>query len=220
MVSSSNAVPTTTIDAENLDKTFSGRPVLRGVSLRAAEGLTAVSGRNGSGKTTLLKILAGLLRPSAGAVRVQRDGHALTGSERRLAVGWTGPDLALYGELTAIENLEFFRKVGGRPLPRSEVERRLADVGLAAAAARRVEEFSTGMKQRLRVAFALLFDPPVLLLDEPMTGLDIEGREMVHRVVAHARRRGVVVLASNDERDFVVPEQRVELSRETVDGRQ
>ena len=79
------------------------------------------------------------------------------------------------------------------------------------AAQRRVEEFSTGMKQRLRIAFALLFDPPVLLLDEPMAGLDLDGRETVFGVVAAARRRGPVLLASNDERDFVDPEQRIEL---------
>ena len=64
------------------------------------------------------------------------------------------------------------------------------------------------MQQRLRIAFALLFDPPVLLLDEPMSGLDTDGREMVQRVVAAARTRGAVVLASNDERDFVEPDQR------------
>jgi len=68
------------------------------------------------------------------------------------------------------------------------------------------------MRQRLRLAFALLFDPPVLVLDEPMSGLDTEGREMVQRVVARARTRGPVILASNDERDFVDPEQRIALS--------
>ncbi len=81
---------------------------------------------------------------------------------------------------------------------------------------RHVEEFSTGMRQRLRVAFALLFDPPVLVLDEPMAGLDAEGREMVQRVVARARTRGAVVLASNDERDFQAPDKRIELSSRPV----
>lgn len=213
MVSSSPRVPTTTtLSAENLAKRYSGPPLFSGLSFSAARGLVAVSGRNGSGKTTLLKILAGLARPSAGSVEVVRDGAPLSGTERRLAVGWAGPDLALYGELTAVENLRFFLRAAGRPAPADDLRRRLRESGLAESAiGRRVEEYSTGMRQRLRIAFARLFDPPVLLLDEPMAGLDVEGREMVHRVVDEARREGAVVLASNDERDFVEPDQRVEL---------
>lgn len=202
-------MPTTTISAEKLSKSFSGTPLFSDLSFTAAGGLVAVAGANGSGKTTFLKILAGLLRPSAGRVRIE---PAATSAERRLAVGWAGPDLSLYGELTAEENLLFFRTAGGRDAPLPDIRRRLAEVGLAEEAMRRrVEEFSTGMKQRLRVAFARLFDPPVLILDEPMIGLDPEGRETIARVIAAARREGVVILASNDERDFVAPEQRVEM---------
>jgi heme exporter protein A len=206
-------VPTaTTLRAENLDKTFSGPPLFSNLSLTVVSGLTAVAGRNGSGKTTLLKILAGLVRPSSGRVRVERDGHPLSDSERRLAVGWAGPDLTLYGELTAEENLLFFRRAAGREEGLEQIRRRLSDTGLARRAiARRVEEYSSGMTQRLRIAFATLFDPPLLLLDEPMTGLDTEGREMVYRVVSLGRQRGAVVLASNDERDFLEPEQEIVL---------
>jgi heme exporter protein A len=213
VVSCVAAVPTTTIAAENLDKSFSGVPLFCGLTFAASRGLVAVAGKNGSGKTTLLKILAGLARPTAGRVRLELEGGpALTTSERRLAVGWAGPDLALYGELTAAENLLFFRRAAGRAASAGDARRRLAEVGLADAAMdRRVEEFSTGLKQRLRLAFARLFDPPVLVLDEPMAGLDLEGRETVLRAVADARRLGPVFLASNDERDFIEPEQRIEL---------
>ena len=207
-----NRVSTTTLSAEHLDKSFSGPPLFSGLSLRIDRGLLAVSGKNGSGKTTLLKILAGLLRPSSGTVRVERDGRALSGEQRRLAVGWAGPDLALYGELTAIENLRFFRVAAGRDPDSPPLRRRLTDSGLAEGSLDRpVEEFSTGMKQRLRLAFALLFEPPVLLLDEPMSGLDAEGREVVRNLIADARTRGAVVVASNDERDFIDPEQRIDL---------
>jgi heme exporter protein A len=206
-------VPTTTLAAENLEKSFSGAALFSGVSLAVSEGFVAIAGRNGSGKTTLLKILAGLARPSAGRVRVERSGGApLTAAERRLAVGWSGPDLALYGELTAEENLVFFRRAAGFAADAKDVWRRLAEVGLAEEARRRrVEEYSTGMKQRLRIAFARLFDPPILLLDEPMQGLDVPGREVVLGIVAAARKSGAVVLASNDERDFMDPDRRVEL---------
>ncbi len=212
MVSSIRRVLSTTLIAENLAKSFAGPSLFSGFSLQVESGLTAVTGRNGSGKTTLLKILAGLLSPTAGRVRIERDGRALAGDERRLAIGWSGPDLAFYGDLTGEENLHFFREAAGHALPDVEIRRRLAETGLAEAAmGRRVEEYSTGMRQRLRIAFALLFDPAIVLLDEPFTGLDVEGREIVHGLVAAARRRGAVVLASNDERDFVEPDRRVAL---------
>lgn len=213
MVSSPDAVPTTTtLSAENLDKRFTGPPLFSALSFEAARGLVAVSGRNGSGKTTLLKILAGLVRPSSGRVSLSRGGAALTGRERRLAVGWAGPDLAFYGELTGEENLSFFRRANGLPAESSELKRRLRDAGLADdAIGRRVEEYSTGMVQRLRIAFACLFDPEILLLDEPTAGLDAQGREMVRRTVEESRREGTVVVASNDERDFVDPDQRIAL---------
>jgi heme exporter protein A len=205
-------VSTTTLAAESLDKSFAGPPLFSGLDLRVETGLVAVTGRNGSGKTTLLKILAGLMRPTSGRVRVERGGRPLEEPERRLALGWAGPDLALYGELTAEENLAFFRRAAGRPASREDIRRRLSEAGLAEESySRRVEEYSTGMKQRLRIAFAMLFDPPLLLLDEPTAGLDAEGRARVLSVVDSARRTGAVVLASNDERDFVAPESRIEL---------
>jgi hypothetical protein len=124
-----------------------------------------------------------------------------------------GPDLALYGELTGTENLRFFLRAAGFPADDADIRQRLSETGLSPAAGeRRVDAYSTGMRQRLRLAFARLFDPPLLVLDEPFTGLDAEGRELVHRLVADARRRGAVVLASNDERDFVEPDGRLELS--------
>jgi ABC-type multidrug transport system ATPase subunit len=143
---------------------------------------------------------------------VRRDGRDLGGAEKRLAVGWAGPDLELYGELTGEENLRFFRRAAGFPAEDDAIRARLEAVGLPAAAARRpVEAYSTGMRQRLRLAFAMLFDPPLLVLDEPYSGLDAAGRAIVKSAVADARRRGAVVLASNDERDLENPEGRIEL---------
>jgi ABC-type multidrug transport system ATPase subunit len=203
----------TTIAAENLSKSFSGRPLFSDLSFSASTGLVAVAGRNGSGKTTLLKILAGLLRPTSGRVRLETEAGAPDSpTARRLSIGWAGLDLQLYGALTGVENLRFFRQAAGHDGEDGELEGRLEAVGLGEAARRRVEEYSTGMKQRMRIAFATLFDPPVLLLDEPMAGLDVEGREIVRRAVAAARERGPVLLASNDERDFERPDRRIDLS--------
>src|SRR5262245_11159973 len=213
MVSSMDTVRSTKLSAEYLAKSFSGTPIFEGVSFEAGAGLLAVAGPNGSGKTTLLKILAGLLSPSRGRVRLERDGRALSGDERRLSVGWAGPDLELYGDLTGEENLRFFRKAAGVPAEDGAIRARLEAVGLPpAAAGRPVDAYATGLRQGLRLAFALLFDPPLLILDEPYSGLDTSGREIVQRVVAEARTRGAVILASNDERDLANAERRVDLA--------
>ncbi len=214
LLSFAGDVLATTLEAIDLSKSFAGPPLFSQLSLRVEKGLVAVTGRNGSGKTTLLKILASLLRPSCGTVRLLRGGSELSADERRLAVGWAGPDLSFYEDFTAFENLRFFRRAAGLPAHKMELETRLADTGLAQAAGRRVGAFSTGMKQRLRIAFALLFNAPILLLDEPMAGLDAEGRTTVETIISTRRTTSPVVLASNDARDFSSPEQIIELGRD------
>lgn len=204
----------TALEIVEVSKSYVGPPLFTGLTFTAERGLTAIAGRNGSGKTTLLKILAGLARPSGGTVRVLSAGRELSGDAKRLAVGWTGPDLAFYEDFTAEENLAFFRRAAGRTPDLEDLKRRLAEVGLEGAAlSRRVGAFSTGMQQRLRLVFAALFDPPILLLDEPTLGLDLEGHAAAARLVAAQRERGAVIVASNDERDFAAPDLRIELGR-------
>jgi ABC-type multidrug transport system ATPase subunit len=207
------------IEARELTKAFGGPALFARLSFRVDSGLVAVTGKNGSGKTTLLKILASLARPSAGSVSVRRAERELFGDARRMAVGWSGPDLAFYEDFSAVENLAFLSRAGGRPAPPEDLARRLKAVGLSGAAARPVGAYSTGMKQRLRIAFALLFDPPLILLDEPMAGLDSEGRAIVEDVVEKGRRGGVVFVASNELRDFAGPDQVVQLGRKTENGK-
>src|SRR5262249_28265771 len=149
------AVSTIALDIEGLSKSFGEHSLFSGLTFRVDTGLTAVQGRNGSGKTTLVKILASLLRPSGGTVRVRQAERELSGDEKRLAIGWAGLDLAFYEDFSARENLIFFRRAAGRTALREEVDRLLAEVGLEAAANQRVGVYSTGMKQRLRLAFAL-----------------------------------------------------------------
>jgi heme exporter protein A len=204
-------VDRTVLEASDLAKSFSGPPLFAGLSFRAESGLTAITGPNGSGKTTLLKILAGLTRPTRGGVRVLRGDREATGEERRLAVGWAGPDLELYGDFTARENLAFFRRLAGMPIGESELSSRLERVGLSESERRRVGEFSTGMRQRLRIAFALLADPGILLLDEPFAGLDADGRRRVAALIAEKVSTGPVVLASNDPADFGSAQQTIRL---------
>ena len=146
----------------------------------------AVTGANGAGKSTLLKILAGLLRPESGSVEF---------AGRR---GCAAPDIQLYGELTGDENLTFFaRLLGISPEANASL---LAQVGLPGARGRDlVSAYSSGMRQRLKLAVSLLGDPPLLLWDEPMATLDSAGRELADNLlVRHRARGGLAVVATND----------------------
>jgi ABC-type multidrug transport system ATPase subunit len=200
------------IETIGLSKSFSGPPLFEDISFLLERGILAVTGRNGAGKTTLLKILAGLIPPTSGTVRIARDGDELTSDERRSEVGWAGPDLFFYPELTAEENLRFFRRAAGFATEADDLRDRLDAVGLSTPGPT-VEHFSTGMKQRLRIAFARLLDPSVVLLDEPLSGLDAAGRDAVGRFVEAARERGPVVLAATDLNELPRPDRVLELGR-------
>src|SRR5207249_6403030 len=130
-------------------------------------GTVAVTGPNGSGKSTLLRIIAGLLRPTEGATTVIVDGRECPAARRRDFLGLATPELSFYEEFSAVENLAFAAEARRLAAPRRAADVALAVVGLAARAGDRVAAYSSGMKQRLRLAFALLHEPPLLLLDEP-----------------------------------------------------
>jgi heme exporter protein A len=130
-----------------------------------------------------------------------QDGRALTAEERRRLTGLVAVDVALYGELTAWENLSFFARVRGLRLTAAEGEPLLDAVGLSGRAEDLVQTYSSGMRQRLKYACALLHRPPFLLLDEPGSNLDEAGRAIVEGIIARQRERGLVVLATNEPRE-------------------
>ena len=180
-------------------------------TLRGA-GLVAITGPNGSGKSTLLRILAGLLRPSHGVSRVRIAGAEFRPADRRKVTGWASPDLHFYTELTVRENLEFAAEARGFRDAAGEVESAASAVGLASLFDDRVAALSSGMRQRLRLAFALLGDPPVLLLDEPGSHLDDRGRAHLRDVLERKRAATRVVLATNDPKETELAEQRIALT--------
>ena len=193
------AIRVTQLQFENLHKRFGDRAVLRNVNARVEHGeALVVTGHNGSGKSTLLTVLAGLLRPDRGRVRILEDGREITRDERRRALALVAPDLTLYPELTALENLEFFARVRGLPVDSRGHEALLERLGLPGRGRDSVGTYSSGMRVRLKYAVALQADPHVLLLDEPTAMLDTGGVEVVEQIIAEQRRRGLLVLATND----------------------
>ena len=171
----------------------------------------AVVGRNGSGKSTLLRVLAGVLTPLAGAVRLATSGGTVERETLPLHVGLVAPALQLYDPLTARENLHFL--CDARRLSRDAAAPVLDRVGLVGRADEPVGQFSTGMKQRLRLASALLHDPPLLLLDEPGATLDADGRALVASVIDSPGR--IVVVATNDPTEAARCQRRLSLGLAT-----
>jgi len=190
------------LEVKGLAKSFGYRKVFQGInfSLRDRESLVIV-GKNGSGKTTLLNILAGFLRPSKGEVIISLDGQIRKREERRKLLGFVSPDLSLYDELTALENLEFLAQVQGLLFNKLELNKKLEEVGLEGRGDDLVSSYSSGMKQRLKYAFALLNDPLILLLDEPGNNLDEPGLFLLDEIIEVQRKRGILILATNDKRE-------------------
>ena len=184
------------LEVEGLARHYGEREALSGVSLQLGEAQTlVVFGPNGAGKSTLLRILASLLRPHAGTVRVlgcelPRDGWRVRGR-----VGLLGHEPLLYRELSARENLRFHARLHG--VGEERVQEVLESVAMADRAEEPLRSLSRGMAQRVAVARSVLHDPPLLLLDEPHSHLDPAAVELVAPLIGAASGRTRVV-ASHD----------------------
>jgi heme exporter protein A len=224
---------------KNLKKLFNWRVIFRDVSFEVGAGQTMlVTGRNGSGKSTLVKIISGVLTPTSGTVELhaeetpgersadppadpsgrgprkdsaERWGRG-AGEERQQLIGLVSPYLQMYDEFSARENIQLALAIRGRPPENAWVDELLQRVGLFERRDDPVRTYSSGMKQRVKYAFALSHRPPVLLLDEPMANLDAEGAAMVRTVMARQRQGGILVVATNDLSDIDHYDLRVDLN--------
>lgn len=176
------------IRLRGLDRDYGDRAALSGVDLDLPAGASlAVLGPNGSGKSTLLRVLATLLRPSRGEVSVLGSSLPDDAWKLRGRIGFLGHEPLLYEDLTGRENLEFQARLYG--LPREEAKVRIESdlelLGMSRRASYRVSDYSAGMKQRIAICRAVLHRPDLLLLDEPDSNLDPEGREAARALIGH-----------------------------------
>jgi len=185
------------IEVERLTKMYGERIAVDDVSFTVRPGeIFGLLGPNGAGKTTTISCLSGLLKPTSGSIRI--DGHDIVhdGPKARASIGVIPQELAIYPEISARQNLEYWGAVQG--LSREQIKQRMETVldrvGLAGRAKEPVKNFSGGMKRRLNIAIGLIHDPKVLLLDEPTVGVDPQSRTHILELIRERARAGVAVL--------------------------
>ncbi|RAI57129.1 ABC transporter ATP-binding protein [Roseicella frigidaeris] len=184
------------IELEGVAKRYGAVEAVRDVSFGLPQGArVALVGHNGAGKTTLMKLMLGLIRPSAGSLRVLGEDPAAGVAGVRQRLGWLPENVSFNPALTGREVLRFFARLKGERA--AAADELLARVGLAEAARRRVGGYSKGMRQRLGLAQAMLGHPRALLLDEPTTGLDPAVRQGLYEMLATLAGGGTTVLLSS-----------------------
>ena len=194
------------LHVEDLHKRFGGRTVLRGLGFSIEKGqCLLVTGPNGSGKSTLLRCLAGLATANRGSIEFRLGDRALDNNNaRRAAIGYQGPDLELYADLTANENLAFFARLGAIPDAGSRISYLVEALAIPTDVP--FGALSSGQRQRVRWGLALLRRPRFLFLDEPFQNLDAEGARAAGALLSAHLESGLAVLASPVELPWQPPE--------------
>jgi ABC-type multidrug transport system ATPase subunit len=205
------------LEYNNLGKFYGKTEVFRNLNFRAeGPACIGIGGANGSGKSTLLKCLSGLLRPTEGRITWQQNGSKLDIRSVRLHTGYAAPYIQLYKELSVLENLSFVARLRGHS-EAPHVTQLLELCELDGKSGQEFGSLSSGQQQRVRLAAALVSDPPILMLDEPGTNLDTAGYSLVSRLVDLQRTKGgMTFLASNREEELALCDESIMLSPASV----
>lgn len=214
-------MPTISFTTSLIAKTFNRRKIFSEISFSLNESNSlAIIGKNGSGKSTLLKILAGVLSPTRGEMEMEIDGKVIKHENYFTQIGLVSPYLQLYDEFSGLENLSIFSNVRGIDATNDSLEKLLLRLNIWERRYDFVRNYSSGMKQRLKYAFALLHKPPILLLDEPTSNLDAEGIDTVYEIIGEQKRNGILIIATNDDEDIRKCEQIIDLNTQSQSSRQ
>ncbi|HTK04603.1 MAG TPA: ABC transporter ATP-binding protein [Candidatus Eisenbacteria bacterium] len=187
------------LDLRTVSKTFGAKSAVAGLSLSVGEGeMYGLIGPNGSGKTTTMKMIAGIYRPTSGAIKVRGVDALATPTKAKRMLGYVPDDPAAYDLLTGREFLQFVGELYGMPRPERDarIASLLASYRLEPVADGLFMHYSRGTKQKLSIAAALLHRPSVLLIDEPMVGLDPESAKVTKVLLTDFVRQGGAVLLS------------------------
>ncbi len=184
----------------NITKKFHTNSLYHNLSGKITAGsCTCITGNNGSGKSTFLKIIAGNIAPSSGAISYLHMQKEVSITEFRTHTAFVMPEMQLYDSLTAEENLKFFAGITGINLSTVSIANLLETVQLSVQPDQQIKNFSTGMKQRLKLALLVAADKTVWFLDEPSSNLDESGHQLIQRLIQTAcNENRTVFLATNE----------------------
>lgn len=190
------------INLSNAGKRFNRDWIFRKANLTFLPGHTyAITGSNGSGKSTLLQTLAGSMEISEGKIEWQHNGNLIDADSIYSHLTIAAPYVEVIEEMTAVEFLQFHQQF--KPLLKGiSITEIIKLVGLEKAAAKQIRYYSSGMKQRIKLAQAIFSDAPLLLLDEPCTNLDVSGYELYQRLIQDYAKNKTIIVSSNDVNEF------------------
>jgi heme exporter protein A len=195
------------LEVKNLSRSFGCRHVFSAINFSLEPGHSlAVVGPNGSGKTTLIQTIIGLIKPSGGEALFMEDGRHLQFESYRHKISLVAPYMALYGSLTARENLRFISEVSGFYTSQDEINGALEQVDLGGRGDEPISTYSSGMQQRLKYAAAILKNPDILFLDEPTANLDDAGKKMVFDLIRSVKPDSIVIIATNEKEEYSLAE--------------
>jgi ABC-type multidrug transport system ATPase subunit len=198
------------LTATNIGKRYNREWIFRGFSYSFSAGNAyAVTGANGSGKSTLLQVLAGAVMLTEGSVACSNGDTTIPPEKIHSQLSIAAPYLELIEEMTAVEMLQFHTKF--KPLTIA-IPALLSLVGLQNAANKQIRNYSSGMKQRLKLAQAIFSNTPVLLLDEPCTNLDAEGIALYQQLINDYCRHKLVIVSSNDKQEYEFCNERLQIA--------
>jgi len=192
-------VSSAAVKVDRLEKTLGANKVLRAISLHADSGeIFGLLGPNGAGKTTTLRIICTLLKPDAGSVEVLGFDTRTAPEEVRRRIGVVTADIGVYPRLSARENITYFAELSG--VPDSQLSTRVNAVidrlDMSSFANQRAESLSSGQKQKVAIARAIVHDPEVLMFDEPTSNLDVLASREIREFMVESRDRGKCVIFS------------------------
>jgi len=193
------------IICDNLSKIYSGKVIFKNLSLKLTTGNSiSILGKNGSGKSTLIKILSGIISANKGSIIVSEENIPVPVNLCYSRIGLISPYLNLYDELTASENLRFFcgLRNDSEKVMDERIDYFLNRVKLFDKRNETVRNYSSGMKQKLKLIFAVINQPRILYMDEPSTNLDSEGIDIVYETAEEHKKNGILIVATNDKEDI------------------